>query len=51
MVVATPPRLTVEEFFKLHGHESNVELVRGQVVRYLVPGAEHGSVTSIANFN
>ena len=44
MVVATPPRLTVEEFFKLHGHESNVELVRGQVVRYPMPGAKHGHV-------
>jgi Uma2 family endonuclease len=50
MVVATPPKLTVEEFFKQHGSESNVELVRGQVVRYPMPGAEHGVVASIANF-
>lgn len=50
MVVATPPKMTVEEFFKLHGNESNVELVHGEVVRYPMPGAEHGSVSSIANF-
>ena len=44
MVVATPPTMTVEEFFKLHGNESNVDLVRGQIVRYAMPGAKHGSV-------
>lgn len=44
MVVATPPKLSAEEFFKLHGGESNVDLVRGQVVRYPMPGAEHGYV-------
>lgn len=48
MVVATPPKMTVEEFFKLHGHESNVELVRGQVVRYPMPGTKHGSVCTNA---
>ena len=44
MVVASPPKLTVDEFFKLHGHESNVELVRGQVVRYPMAGIRHGVV-------
>ena len=44
MVVANPPKMTVEEFFKLHGHESNVELVRGQIVRYPMPGTRHGVV-------
>jgi Uma2 family endonuclease len=44
MVVATPPVLTVEEFFKLHGGESNVDLVRGQVVRYPMAGIRHGVV-------
>jgi Uma2 family endonuclease len=44
MVVATPPTMTVEEFYKLHGSESNVDLVRGQVVRYPMPGARHGHV-------
>ncbi|MBA4186860.1 MAG: Uma2 family endonuclease [Planctomycetaceae bacterium] len=43
MVVATPT-LTAEEFFKLHGHESNVDLVRGHVVRYPMPGTIHGVV-------
>jgi Uma2 family endonuclease len=44
MVVSTPPKLTVEEFFKLHGNESRVDLVRGQVVRYPMPGIRHGVV-------
>jgi Uma2 family endonuclease len=44
MVVATPPALTVEQFFKLHGGESNVELVRGRVVRSPMPGIRHGVV-------
>ena len=48
MVVATPPKMTVEEFFKLHGSESNVDLVRGVVVRYAMPGAEHGVVCTNA---
>ena len=50
MVVATPPKLTVEEFFKLHGHESNAELVRGIVVRYPMAGANHGRVCTNAAF-
>lgn len=49
MVVATP-KLTVEEFFKLHGEESNVDLVRGHVVRYPMPGANHGRVCLNAAF-
>jgi Uma2 family endonuclease len=48
MVVATPPKMTVEEFFKLHGSESNVDLVRGQVVRYPMPGTRHGHVCANA---
>ncbi|WP_439623142.1 Uma2 family endonuclease [Gemmata sp.] len=44
MVVATPPTMTAEEFFALHGSESNVDLVRGQIVRYPMPGAKHGVV-------
>src|SRR5438105_13391048 len=44
MVVVTPPKMTVEEFFKLHGSESNVDLVRGQVGRYPMPGTRHGVV-------
>jgi Uma2 family endonuclease len=44
MAVASPPGLTVDEFFKLHGHETNVELVRGQVVRYPMAGIRHGVV-------
>lgn len=44
MVVATPPALTIDEFLKLHGGELGVELVRGQVVRYPMPGFKHGRV-------
>jgi Uma2 family endonuclease len=36
--------MTVEEFFKLHGNESNVDLVRGQVVRYPMPGSRHAVI-------
>ena len=50
MVVATPPKMTVDEFFKLHGSESNVDLVRGVVVRCSMPGAEHGYVCTNASF-
>lgn len=50
MVVAPPPKMTAEEFFKLHGGESNVDLVRGQVVRHPMPGAEHGYVRTNASF-
>ena len=41
---ATPPLMTAEEFIRLHGDESGVELVKGRVVRYPMPGAEHGEV-------
>jgi Uma2 family endonuclease len=44
MVVVTPPRMTAEEFFTLHGSESNVDLVRGQVVRCPMAGTRHGVV-------
>ncbi len=36
--------MTAEEFVRLHGHESGVELVKGRVVRTPMPGAEHGEV-------
>lgn len=42
--VPTPPLMTAEEFLKLHGHECNVELVKGRVVRYPMPGGKHGEV-------
>jgi Uma2 family endonuclease len=41
---ASPPLLTADEFIKLHGDESGVELVKGRIVRYPMPGAEHGEV-------
>jgi Uma2 family endonuclease len=48
MVVAPPPTMTAEEFFALHGSESNVELVRGQIVRYAPTGARRGLVCATA---
>ena len=38
------PLLTADEFMRLHGDEAGVELVKGYVVRYPMPGAEHGEV-------
>ena len=40
----SPPLMTAEEFLKLHGDDSGVELVKGRVVRLATPGAEHGEV-------
>lgn len=47
--VRTPPPhpaapMTAEEFVRLHGDESGVELVKGRVMRLPMPGAEHGEV-------
>jgi Uma2 family endonuclease len=36
--------MTAEEFVRLHGDESGVELVKGRVVRLPMPGAAHGEV-------
>lgn len=41
---AIPPLMTAEEFVRLHGDESGVELVKGRVVRLPMPGVEHGEV-------
>ena len=41
---AAPPLMTAEEFIRLHGNESGVELVNGRVVRLPMPGEEHGEV-------
>src|SRR5437762_7603442 len=44
------PLMTAEEFLAKHGHESNVELVKGRVVRYPMPGPKHGLVCNKAAF-
>ena len=41
---ADPPHMTAEEFVRLHGDESGVELVDGRIVRLPMPGSEHGEV-------
>ena len=38
------PLMTAEEFVRLHGSESGVELVDGILVRCPMPGMEHGEV-------
>lgn len=45
-----PPLMTAEEFIRLHGDESGVELVNGRVVRLPMPGEVHGLVCSKANY-
>jgi Uma2 family endonuclease len=41
--------LTADEFLRLHGGETCVELVRGQVVRYPMPGGPHGYICNNAS--
>jgi Uma2 family endonuclease len=41
---AAPPLVTADEFLRLHGEESGVELVSGVIVRIPMPGSEHGEV-------
>ena len=45
---ATEPLLTADEFMARHGGETCVELVRGRVVRYPMPGGPHGYITGNA---
>ena len=46
---ATEPLLTADEFMRLHGGETCVELFRGRVVRYPMPGGRHGYIISRVN--
>lgn len=36
--------MTADEFLRLHGDESGIELIDGQIVRLPMPGLEHGEV-------
>jgi Uma2 family endonuclease len=45
---ATEPLLTADEFMKQYGDETWVDLVKGRVVRYPMPGGPHGYVASNA---
>jgi len=47
---ATEPLIKGDEFLRLHGDDKRVELVDGQIVRYPMPGMEHGVVCSTANY-
>ncbi len=42
--VPLPALVTADEFLRLHGDESGVELVNGRTVRLSMPGAQHGEV-------
>lgn len=41
---AAPPRLSIEEFIARHGNSPRVELVKGIVKEYPMPGLEHGKI-------
>lgn len=44
MVVSANPKVSGEEFLRLHGDDTGVELVNGIVVRTPMPGSKHGEV-------
>lgn len=48
--VPAVPSMTADEFLAMHGDESNVELVKGRIVRYPMPGPKHGMVCNKAAF-
>lgn len=43
------PLLSADEFMRLHGSETRIELFRGRVVRYPMPGGPHGYIISRVN--
>jgi Uma2 family endonuclease len=45
---ASEPLLTADEFMRLHGGETCVELFRGRVVRHPMPGGPHGYICNNA---
>jgi Uma2 family endonuclease len=45
----TEPLLTADEFMRLHGSETRVELFRGRVVRYPMPHGPHGYICNNAS--
>jgi Uma2 family endonuclease len=44
VTATTPMLLTADEFLRVHGDESGIELIDGQIVRLPMPGVEHGEV-------
>jgi Uma2 family endonuclease len=44
MSMATQTAMTTDEFVRLHGDESGVELLDGQIRRLPMPGCDHGQV-------
>lgn len=45
---STEPLLTTDEFMRQYGGETCMELFRGRVVRYPMPGGPHGYITANA---
>ena len=44
MSTAVATRMSADEFLRLHGDESHVELVCGEIQRYDMPGSKHGMI-------
>ena len=49
--IPASPLMTAQEFLRIHGDDSGVELVKGRVVRCPMPGAQHGEVCGKANYH
>ncbi|MGL6097455.1 MAG: Uma2 family endonuclease [Fimbriiglobus sp.] len=43
-----PPLMTADEFLRLHGDETGIELIDGEIVRLPMPGARHGLICGTA---
>ena len=46
----SPETITGSDFLRTYGNQTGVELVRGRVVRYPMPGVEHGYVLNNASY-
>ncbi|MGL6097454.1 MAG: Uma2 family endonuclease [Fimbriiglobus sp.] len=44
MTTQAPPLMTADEFLRLHGDETGIELVNGRIVRLPMPGLQHSEV-------
>lgn len=50
MNTAVATRMSADEFLRIHGDESHVELVRGEVVREPMPKPKHGRVNALVTY-
>lgn len=49
-IAPDPPLVTAEEFIRLHGDDSGIELIKGRIARFTMPGAIHGEACNRASF-